>query len=78
MVFMGVDTHLHAGIGKNTPNNTIVPGNWDSSGTMVRPALYRSNSDSNFQMSPMRKQFSYAELNSFLLSEMPPLWAASL
>jgi len=45
---------------------------------LVHLALYCSNTDSYFKVPEMQQQFSYAQFNTFLLSEMPPLRASYL
>jgi hypothetical protein len=60
MVFMGIDSDLHARIGNDTAIDAIVQGDRPCNLNLGHPALYCRNADSHCKVSEMRQQFSYA------------------
>lgn len=60
MVFVGIDSYLHAGICKNATIDTVLQSDWYFIINLGHLALYCSNADSHCKMPKMRQQLSYA------------------
>ena len=60
MVFMGIDSDLHAGVSNNTAVDTIVQTDGHFMLDLVYLAVHCSSADDVRNMSKMRQQVSYA------------------